>query len=335
MAFANTRRDSTAYILIGVKEIRGAKSDVVGITEPLIDNNLQQFVGSKTQKSVNFSCTTLSYEGKKVDVIEIPPYQNRPIYLEKDFGKTKKNTVYFRKGSSTDRATPQEIYDMAVEDNKLNEFPQLELRLFDSHSDGSEESSITVISQPFSSKLSEERINNTFLSWLCSSPLFWGSRKNKNFASEVIEYTASSALLSPLSFELKNTSKVLGKNIRFEGSIAKEDSLRVKPSLPVKPFRFIQDDSVDDNSDDIDHIVEEISKWEINIELGNIRPGESFVTQLLMYVGSDISTTITIEGYLYGNDIPVPLPCELEVVIEAEEPRAMKMKDVKNYFGKV
>jgi len=335
LAFANTWRTSTAYILIGVKEVRGAKSDVVGIAEHLPDNDLQQFVGSKTQKSISFSCTAFSYDGKKVDVIEIPPYQKRPIYLEKDFGKAKKNTVYVRKGSSTGEATHEETYNMAIEDKELSKIPQLKLGMFELQSDEIETNSITVISQPFSSKLSEERINNTFRSWLCNSPLFWGSRKNKNFASEVIEYTASSALLSPLGFKLQNTSRVSGENIRFEATIAKEDSLKVMPSLPAKPDRFILDDSIDDNSDDVDCIIEKIDKWEINVELGNIRPGESFITQLLVYIGSDISATITIEGYLYGNNIPVPLPCELEVVIEAEEPRSMQMSDIREYFGRV
>lgn len=335
LAFANTWRDSTAYILIGVKEVQGAKSDVVGVTEHLADSNIQQFVGSKTQKSVNFSCSIFSHDGKKVDVIEIPPYQNRPIYLNRDYGKTKKNMVYFRKGSSTKEATPQEIYDMAIEDNKLNEFPQLELRLFDLYSEEEGKSSVTVVSQPFSNKLSKDKINNTFLSILASFILFFNDRKNKNFASEVIEYTAKNALLSPLGFELMNTSEVLGENICFKGNIAKEDDLVIQSSLPMEPRRVIQDEFIYDNSHDVNYITERKSEWQINAELGDIRPGESFVTEPLIYVGSAISKTITIEGYLYGNKITDPVPCELEVVIEAEEPRSMTKRDVKEYFGRV
>lgn len=335
LAFANTWRTSPAYILIGVKEVRGAKSDVVGITERLADNDIQQFVASKTQKSVNFSCIAFSYEGKEVDIIEIAEYQNRPIQLKKDYGKIKENTVYFRKGSSTGEAKPQEIYNMAIEDRSLSELLKLELRLFDLDSGEGEKSSITVVSQPFSSELSEGRINNTFRGLVCRSPLFWSVRKNKNYASEVIEYTASSALLSPLSFRLKNASKVLGENVCFEGTIAKENSLSIEPSLPVKSCRFIQDNPVDDDIDNGSYIIEKESEWDINVELGNIRPGESFVTQPLVYVGSAISKTITIEGYLYGNNISDPVLCELEVVIEAEEPRSMTMRDVKEYFGRV
>ena len=223
----------------------------------------------------------------------------------------------------------------AIEDNELGKLPELELRLFDLDSGEGEKSSITVVSQPFSSKLSEGRINNTFRGLVCTSPLFWGVRKNKNYASEVTEYTASSALLSPLSFRLKNASKVLGKNVCFKGTIAKENSLSIEPSLPVKSCRFIQDNPVNDDIDNGSYIIEKEGEWEINAELGDIRPGESFVTDPLIYVGSAISKTITIEGYLYGNNIPDPVLCELEVVIEAEEPRSMTMRDVKEYFGRV
>ena len=335
LAFANTWRDSTAYILIGVKEVQGARSDVVGVTKHLADSNIQQFVGSKIQKSVNFSCIAFLYEGKEVDVIEIPPYQNRPIDLNRDYGKTKKNIVYFRKGSSTKEATPQEIYDMAIEDNRLNESPQLELRLFDLHSDEDRKSSITVISQPFSNELSKDRVNNTFLSLFFSFTNFFNERKNKNFASEVIEYTAQKALLSPLGFELMNTSEVLGKGICFKGTIAKEDGLVIQSSLPMVPRRVIQDELTYDNSHDGNYITERRDNWGIKIKFGDINPGDSFEGQLQMFVGANISTTIIVEGHLYGENIRIPLPCELEIVIEAEEQRPMKMSDVREYLVRV
>lgn len=60
LAFANTFRRETAYILIGVEEIRDGKSNLVGITDHLDDANLQQFVNKKTQRPIDFSYETFT-----------------------------------------------------------------------------------------------------------------------------------------------------------------------------------------------------------------------------------------------------------------------------------
>lgn len=48
-----------------------------------------------------------------VTVIEIP-VQKRPIYLKRDFGKLKRDTVYIRRGSSTFQASIDEISKMGI-----------------------------------------------------------------------------------------------------------------------------------------------------------------------------------------------------------------------------
>lgn len=50
LAFANAWRRADAYILIGVKEVKGGRSEVVGIADHLDDAHIQQFVNSKTQR---------------------------------------------------------------------------------------------------------------------------------------------------------------------------------------------------------------------------------------------------------------------------------------------
>ena len=60
LAFANTTREDTAYILIGVKEVKGKRNQVVGINQSLDDAQIQQFVNSKTQKPVVFSYQYIS-----------------------------------------------------------------------------------------------------------------------------------------------------------------------------------------------------------------------------------------------------------------------------------
>ena len=111
LAFANTQRYRTAYILVGVEEVKGGRSEVVGVDDHLDDANLHQFVNCKTNRPVVFSYFPFQVEGKEIGVLDIP-IQNRPVYTLKGFGKVDSNTVYMRDGSSTRTASPDEIAAM-------------------------------------------------------------------------------------------------------------------------------------------------------------------------------------------------------------------------------
>ncbi len=112
LAFVNTQRYRTAYILIGVEEVQGGRSNVVGVADHLDDANLHQFVNSKTNRSAEFSYSPFETEDKEIGVLCIP-LQPRPVYAVSKYGKVDVNAVYVRDGSSTRRASPDEIADMA------------------------------------------------------------------------------------------------------------------------------------------------------------------------------------------------------------------------------
>jgi hypothetical protein len=122
LAFANGWRHAEAYILTGVEEVAGGRSTVGGVSHHIPENDLQQFVNSKTNRLVTFSYRGYPFEGKQVGVITIPQ-QDRPIYLSKDYGKLKKHVVYYRQGTTTAIATPDDIARMGtpVELKKLLE----------------------------------------------------------------------------------------------------------------------------------------------------------------------------------------------------------------------
>ena len=111
LAFANSQRYRTAYILIGVKDVKGGSSEAVGVEEHLDDANLHQFVNSKTNKPVEFSYFQFQLEDKQIGVLRIP-IQLRPIYTINKYGKIPAKTVYMRDGSSTRPASPDDIADM-------------------------------------------------------------------------------------------------------------------------------------------------------------------------------------------------------------------------------
>ena len=123
LAFANTTRDSSAYILIGVDEVKGGASKVVGIKKHIEDATLHEFVNSKTQRRVEFTYFPFSVDNFEIGVIEIP-VQERPVYVKERFGRVRKGEVYIRDGSSTGVATPAEISAMSAEFAVLEEFRQ-------------------------------------------------------------------------------------------------------------------------------------------------------------------------------------------------------------------
>jgi schlafen family protein len=133
LSFANGWRRADAYILIGVKEIKAEKHEVVGVEELLDDSTLQQFVNSKVQKPIDFIYKNIKLDERFIGVIKIP-IQDRPFYLTKDFGKLKKNVVYIRRGTSTDEATPDEILTMKDGiKNVVSVSPKLDLSLTNDH----------------------------------------------------------------------------------------------------------------------------------------------------------------------------------------------------------
>ena len=111
LAFANSWRHATAYILIGVEENPGHRCRVVGINAHLDDADVQQFVNSKTNRPVDLICRQVYFEGADIGIVEIPE-QERPTFLNRRYGKLDENAVYIRRGSSTTIARPDEIAKM-------------------------------------------------------------------------------------------------------------------------------------------------------------------------------------------------------------------------------
>jgi hypothetical protein len=113
LAFANAWRRTDAYILVGVDDVKGGRSNVVGVASHFDDATIQQFVNSKTNRPVTFSYEVFPFEGMQVGVFHLL-LQDRPIYLKGNFGKLEKNAVYLRRGSSTATADPDEVAKMGT-----------------------------------------------------------------------------------------------------------------------------------------------------------------------------------------------------------------------------
>ena len=216
LAFCNAWRRSTAYILIGIKEVKGGRGEVVGVTEHLDDARLQQFVNSKTQRPVEFSYRQIRFEGVELGVLEIPE-QRRPIYATNTYGKVREHLVYIRHGSSTGIAKPDEIARMGevAVAGIPTASPQLDLEWADLDAKTGLSSPFTVESLLLDPLLPDHTFARKSRAWPASTLTGIG-RNNPNYSNDVISYTADMALLAPLGLLIRNTSGVVGKthNVR-------------------------------------------------------------------------------------------------------------------------
>lgn len=333
LAFSNTWRRATAYILIGVQEVRGGRGKVVGVKTHLDDADLQQFVNSKTNRHVDFSYRPFRIQGVEIGVIEIP-IQKRPSYLDKDFGKVRKHVVYKRIGSSTGSASPDEIAQMGSEQVSAVA-PQLVLEWADIGNQ-------VPLPTPYIAKtliLRPSLHKDTFEALRPRHPMAT-YYFNSNYSREIISYSLKMAFLKPMGLRLTNPSAITGKRIRFVGSVPKGASLVVRdrsnrPRIPRLTFMdFPTQDMLslqDHLQDRHDPKVKELpDMWEITIPFGDIFPQDETWTDSELLIGSTGGST-KLEGELRGENLPEPISCSLEINFEVEE-RPMERSDVEPHI---
>ena len=334
LAMANASREVTAYILIGVEEIRGGRSRIVGVQDHLDDANLHQLINSKTQRPVEFSYLSFSYKGSDIGVIEIP-VQDRFLYLTQDYGKLHGNVVYIRDGSSTRTATPDEVIEMSTPKP-----PMLDLDWADLANKGVVHSPYTVhslILEPFLDEDTFQPAPPPTQNWYgVDLSAFSTSRPNPEYSKELILYTLCKAFFTPLGLCVHNKSGVTGKRIRFEGSIAKRNGLAVvddQPEFPKKHLdKFASADltSLANFNEPTMELSDDEKCWNIHVEFGDIRPDEQILTSDALWFGSRESKDVRLEGRLLGDNLPEPIKCELELRFEIEC-RPMSIDDVEFY----
>ena len=330
LAFANSWRRTTAYILIGVEEVKGGRSRIVGVQEHLDDAVLHQFVNVKTQRPVEFTYQVVNVEGTTIGVIEIP-VQKRPIYLKGKFAGLLPQQVIIRDGSSTRPATPDEIAKMG-EEEVIGGTPDLSLQWADL-------TDRTVLPSPHAIRavVLEPLLPPGTFSDPRRRSAAWALHYNLDFSSEVIDYAARRAFLTSLGLRLQNRSSVVGKRIRFIGHIAKSAGIEIRDWIANPPSRtglLGRTDSVPElrDSNDIDLTVREFpNRWEIEVDFGDLRPRDEAWTTNSLFVGSTNPGIVSLKGDLRGDNLPEPVDCELQIQVEVDH-RAMDAKDVAPYL---
>ena len=331
LAMANASREGTGYILIGVEEIKGGRSRIVGVQNHLDDANLHQFINSKTQRPVEFSYFSFSYKGSDIGVIEIP-VQDRFLYLTQDYGKLHENVVYIRDGSSTRTATPDEVIEMSAP-----KAPQLILKWIDPDSGEDLPSPCLVSSLSYDPLLPEDTFEPPQIPNDIFGVLFFNF--NPSYSQEIIAFASDNAFYKPLGMQLYNAGRQVALGVRFTGWMDKSGGSSVQDRLarlpkknrdPLNPLASMYHPNVpmDRGSSGPDAaLYESDDRSQIAINFGDIRPGESVYMGRSLWFGSAYSHTARLEGKFIGDNIPNPIEVVLDIQFDTKR-RPMTKEDV-------
>jgi len=327
LGFANAFRRATAYILVGVEDVRGGRGKIIGISpnDHLQDHALQQFVNNLTNYPVRFQYEAFCFEDKQIGIISIEE-QIRPIYLKRDYGKLKKNEVYVRRGSSTDPtkpALPDEIATMRL--GSSHEDALLSVQFCDVETGMPIGSSLDWESEYYEMP-SKYRIPDlpSPRNDLWKSNVF--DQVNSNFYRELASFECMCRLCQPVRLTVKNAGKAAVKNVHVELTVPNQNEVIAleKSDLPTRPsekrfdntsflrgirsiHKYPGDVSIENNSERII----------IKIDFGDLQPGRHIFSETF-YVGSKISQEILLSVFAYADNLAIPTESTLKISVSSK-----------------
>lgn len=338
LAFANAWRRTTAFILVGVEEVKGGRSRPVGVTRHLNDNDLQQFVNSKTNRPVSFAYAAYDLGGEQIGIFEIP-VQSRPVYLKKPFGKLAPSTVYLRRGSSTDTAQLDELVSMGAADaltaaNGLAR-PSVELEWAGISRQASLGPSVELASHVLAPRLSPDELRpraaGPFALPVIPIPIAPG------YYEDLVEFIYDSQLFSRVGFVLRNSSGAAAENVVLKGRVEKQEAVRITDyrDAPVAPSKYSHLSALshvrslaEQMLQRPDPLVEEyVTHWEITVPFGVVLPRATVFSTDTIYIGATRPSTVTLNVEVYAANLPVPSTFALTAKISADS-RPMTRADL-------
>ena len=341
LGFANCWRRTDAFILIGVEEVQGGQSVIVGITEHLADHSLQQFVNNLTNRPVQFGYDACEIDGKQIGIIRIE-LQRRPIFLKRDYGKLKKGLVYVRRGSSTDHSKPADPDEIALMGN-ANHLESKEASLTIEFASPSTELSLgmhlqwtgefcempdaddiptlddtpSVVHLPGGRRIQMPSLSNL-------DPM---NRLNEDYYHDFANYEFLRRLTKEIRLVVTNSGDRPANDVQIEIVVPKGNRIGVLDSsdIPTKPterehhishalLRKIKPNPPFRKSGHVD-IETNDERMKILVTCGNIQPGRKVWTETF-FMGVTKSGEIEINGCLYAANLSKPQDFSLKITAE-------------------
>lgn len=314
IAFANSWRRSTAYILLGIEESKGEKSKITGVATHLDDANLQEFVNKKLNKPISFSYQAAEFSNTQIAIIEIP-VQERPFYLKKDYGKLKKEKIYIRRGTSTDIASLEEVSKMGGNISSSSS-PNLSIQLSDVETH-------QILDIPITIESTFHKISNEDY---LSIPDYSAGHSyidvyDKDYYRDFFEYFREKHFFKKFGFSVVNKGDFSAKNAILkisypadEGVFFKKEILDPPDSSMIGKIRPIQEAF----QETIISCSKVGSRWKIEIKLSDIRPKDTTWSHEL-YIASNISQNILLDVSIYADNLINPVLSSFEINFDVED----------------
>jgi hypothetical protein len=334
LSFLNAWRRTDAYILIGVDEVKGGRSNIVGVSSHLDDAKLQQFVNSKTNRPVDFSYRPYSYEGKQIGVLHVPE-QRRPTFLQKDFGRLRRHTVYIRRSSSTAEADPDEVQQMARVDQSDRPTPLLEFQFADVKARAILGRDLSlhshVLDMPPVARIPDYGASRNSTGFMyVPDPL--ASHRNSDYWRELADFAQKIALFRPVSFVLTNHGAATARDVRIEigGEGAAALQILLPDEFPARPStsRFLGVRRQRGEDESRLRLWPHGDGWTLTVNAGKVRPRESWWSPEAVYLGAEQATNVQLEARIFSDDLPEPVVAALRVDVTTDHLKV----DVKDLF---
>lgn len=337
LGFANAWRRSEAFILIGVRDVRGGRAEVVGIAESdqLDDHSLQQFVNSLTNRPLRFRYEAFAYDGLQIGIIRIPQ-QPRPLFLKRDYGGLEKNAVYVRRGSSTDRtrpAGPDEIAEMGHIATPLS--AEISVEFAEPSRDDSLGAQITCTTEycampPAGSipdlEAPRRRIGGLTIDLGSIDPF---NRLNSEYYQKRAEYEFAKRFFRPVRLIVCNVGQVAASSVRVELTVSAGLDVRLldASSMPDPPKRRWEPLSsaalirpASSRNPGAVTIERNDDRTRVELECGDLQPGRK-VWSDLFYVGKRTSGDIELQGQVLADNLPNPKDFTLRIAVTVVQTR--------------
>lgn len=332
LAFANAWRTEDAYILVGVEE-RSGRSEPKGVVKHHNESNFQQLVNKKTNRPIVFDYTPIDIEGVSIGAIRIP-VQERPFYLKKQFGHLKANTVYLRRGSSTDEASADEIAKMGEARATQAIAPSVELFMegpaTSEYGAGIVLTSIVLEDplpdppmDPELERLTDEITGRATAAALIGKLTWDPPRRRGPDAEELRTYRKECALLNRVCFVVTNRGGTPLNDAVVSATVQSQTDLTIRAELPEKPRSPWESEAIFLASRIAPHdpmqttVNETDDGWRIDCSLGKIRPGESLAGECF-FIGASSEMEVALKARVLDDNLPKPVEFDQVVAIKTE-----------------
>lgn len=327
LAFANAWRRGTAYVLIGVEEVRGGRSIPVGVAHHLNDNDLQQFVNTKTNRPIAFRYVAYAFQGVQLGIIEIP-VQERPFYISKSYGGLQGDAVYLRRESSTATATPAEVARMGAADAApATQAPLLEIEWGEPGSRRLLGSTTRVDVEVLSPKLASHLVAPISPQFLLGQ-----GDPDAGYRRDLLDFAFEASLVRPLHVVVHNRGQNAARAVTIQAVVPKAADLRLSEALPERPSSSLYGvmpsfgrlrspfrTAVPDVDDHTDH-------WSLKIAFGAVLPGQTVWSDRPIFLGASLPQRLSLPIQVLAENLPRPIESELSADVFTTT-RPMELKD--------